>query len=145
MFFQTWWMIVINNRDYNIDQNNRDYDFGHSRAAVQSTHPFSIYRWQFMNTTENLPTKWRCFLKVCKCGQNISVFIKCLFGRKFPHRLWCNPNEVNLIRVQCSLNTGRKCTCRDFLTCFTHLGVRLHDYDQNHNHDYFDQYCNHDY
>ena len=35
-------MIVINNRDYNIDQNNRDYnidqnnrddDFGHNRAA----------------------------------------------------------------------------------------------------------------
>ena len=27
-------MIVINNRDYNIDQNNRDYDFGHNRAAL---------------------------------------------------------------------------------------------------------------
>ena len=25
------------------------------------------------------------------------------------------------------------------------LAVGLHDYDQNHNHDYFDQYCNHDY
>ena len=34
MFFQTWWMIVINNRDYNIDQINRDYDFGHNRAAL---------------------------------------------------------------------------------------------------------------
>ena len=34
MFFQTLWMIVINNRDYNIDQNNRDYDFGHNRAAL---------------------------------------------------------------------------------------------------------------
>jgi len=27
-------MIVINNRDFNIDQNNRDYDFGHNRAAL---------------------------------------------------------------------------------------------------------------
>ena len=27
-------MILINNRDYNIDQNNRDYDFGHNRAAL---------------------------------------------------------------------------------------------------------------
>ena len=27
-------MIVINNRDYNIDQNNCDYDFGHNRAAL---------------------------------------------------------------------------------------------------------------
>ena len=30
-------MIVINNRDYNIDQNNRDYDFGHNRAALVET------------------------------------------------------------------------------------------------------------
>ena len=29
-------MIVINNRDYDIDQNNRDYDFGHNRAALDS-------------------------------------------------------------------------------------------------------------
>ena len=27
-------MIVINNRDFNIDQNNRDYYFGHNRAAL---------------------------------------------------------------------------------------------------------------
>ena len=29
-------MIVINNRDFNIDQNNRDYDFGHNRAALDN-------------------------------------------------------------------------------------------------------------
>ena len=28
------WIIVINNRDLNFDQNNRDYDFGHNRAAL---------------------------------------------------------------------------------------------------------------
>ncbi len=27
-------IIVLNNRDYNIDQNNRDYDFCHNRAAL---------------------------------------------------------------------------------------------------------------
>ena len=31
-------MIVINNRDYISDQNNRDYDFGHNRAALLSGH-----------------------------------------------------------------------------------------------------------
>ncbi len=25
---------MLNNRDYNIDQNNRDYDFCHNRAAL---------------------------------------------------------------------------------------------------------------
>jgi len=30
-------MIVIKNRDFNIDQNNRDYDFGHNRAALVAT------------------------------------------------------------------------------------------------------------
>ncbi len=27
-------IIMLNNRDYNIDQNNRDYDFCHNRAAL---------------------------------------------------------------------------------------------------------------
>ncbi len=27
-------IIVLYNRDYNIDQNNRDYDFCHNRAAL---------------------------------------------------------------------------------------------------------------
>ena len=31
------WIIVINNRDLNFDQNNRDYDFGHNRAALPFT------------------------------------------------------------------------------------------------------------
>ncbi len=26
---------MLNNRDYNIDQNNRDYDFCHNRAALE--------------------------------------------------------------------------------------------------------------
>ncbi len=26
---------MLNNRDYNIDQNNRDYDFCHNRAALR--------------------------------------------------------------------------------------------------------------
>ncbi len=30
-------IIVLNNRDYNIDQNNRDYDFCHNRAALLQT------------------------------------------------------------------------------------------------------------
>ena len=25
---------MINNRDYNIDKNNRDYEFGHNRAVL---------------------------------------------------------------------------------------------------------------
>ncbi len=29
-------IIVLNNRDYNIDQKNRDYDFCHNRAALIS-------------------------------------------------------------------------------------------------------------
>ncbi len=29
---------MLNNRDYNIDQNNRDYDFCHNRAALLHTH-----------------------------------------------------------------------------------------------------------
>ena len=28
----------LNNRDFNIDQNNRDYDFSHNRAALLTTH-----------------------------------------------------------------------------------------------------------
>ncbi len=28
-------IIVLNNRDYNTDQNNHDYDFCHNRAALQ--------------------------------------------------------------------------------------------------------------
>ncbi len=28
------------NRDYNIDQNNRDYDFCHNRAALPALQPF---------------------------------------------------------------------------------------------------------
>ncbi len=28
---------MLNNRDYNIDQNNRDYDFCHNQAALVST------------------------------------------------------------------------------------------------------------
>ena len=31
---------MMNDRDYNIDQNNRDYDFGHNRAALTSTFVF---------------------------------------------------------------------------------------------------------
>jgi len=37
-------MIVINNRDYNIDQNNRDYDFGHNRAALFSMCFYIMFR-----------------------------------------------------------------------------------------------------
>ena len=35
-------MIVINNRDFNIDQNNRDYDFGHNRAALTGCRFFLL-------------------------------------------------------------------------------------------------------
>ena len=34
------WVIVLNNRDLNIDQNNRDYDFCHYRAALEQ---YSVY------------------------------------------------------------------------------------------------------
>ena len=33
---------LMNNRDVNIDQNNRDYDFGHNRAALIPTNRFSL-------------------------------------------------------------------------------------------------------
>ena len=46
-------MIVINNRDYNIDQNNRDYDFGHNRAALLSNalldRSVSFSGWPFLS------------------------------------------------------------------------------------------------
>ncbi len=38
-------IIVLNNRDYNIDQDNRDYDFCHNRAAL--IHTTKIYERPF--------------------------------------------------------------------------------------------------
>ena len=32
----------LNNRDINIDQNNRDYDFFHNRAALSGGIPWSL-------------------------------------------------------------------------------------------------------
>ncbi len=40
-------IIVLNNRDYNIDQNNRDYDFCHNRAALVQRAQF----WSHLTTT----------------------------------------------------------------------------------------------
>jgi len=40
-------MIVTNNRDFNIDQNNRDYDFGHNRAALIAMQP--LYRVHYVS------------------------------------------------------------------------------------------------
>src|SRR4029434_3869821 len=34
----------LNNRDFNIDQNNRDYDFFHNRAALAHTHTHTRVR-----------------------------------------------------------------------------------------------------
>ena len=45
---------MINNRDLNFDQNNRDYDFGHNRAALVPTNAayLLLYFMEFEATTK---------------------------------------------------------------------------------------------
>jgi len=52
-------MIVINNRDYDIDQNNRDYDFGQNRAALVKT--IFIYKQDTTLIYSLLPALLECF------------------------------------------------------------------------------------
>ena len=43
--FQSEGIIVLNNRDFNIDKKNRDYHFVHNRAALTEGmvfHPYCI-------------------------------------------------------------------------------------------------------
>jgi hypothetical protein len=45
----------LNNRDINIDQNNRDYDFSHNRAALKEImHCLGMYQlWQLVTSSSS--------------------------------------------------------------------------------------------
>ena len=42
MLFESQRHNRVNNRDFNIDQNNRDYDFFQNRAALLSTYKYAV-------------------------------------------------------------------------------------------------------
>jgi len=56
-------IIVLNNRDFNIGQNNRDYDFCHNRAALVATPSSSklsgmLRRWNWSGRLFIKQKKW---------------------------------------------------------------------------------------
>ena len=48
-YFQSQWIIMLNNRDLSIDQNNRDYDFCHNPAALVSAAYRQCVRVQLLS------------------------------------------------------------------------------------------------
>ncbi len=45
---------VLNNRDYNIDQNTRDYDLCHNQAALLNVPSLLVLKWRFRISNKGL-------------------------------------------------------------------------------------------
>ena len=83
-FFQ--WIIVVNNRDINIDQNNRDNHFGNNRAALEC-RPNRPY-------TPSAPVRVSSFIKTFGSEQSLPYIEQCVAQR---HRINTERHKLILL------------------------------------------------
>ena len=55
--FQSDGIIVLNNRDFNIDQNNRDHHFVHNRAALLPLFQEASLRGKYVHLHKSFPRR----------------------------------------------------------------------------------------